>query len=53
MKVVLDLANGATQSHNPRAFDSLGAQVILPNAGDGMINHDAGSEYPKKVAAQR
>ena len=50
IKVVLDLANGATQRTTPMAFDSLGAQVILLNAGDGMINHDAGSECPQKVA---
>lgn len=52
MKVVLDLANGATQSTTPRAFEALGAEGVLLNAGDGMINLDAGSEFPRQ-AAQR
>ena len=45
MKVVIDLANGATKEISPMVLESFGAQVISINKGKGLINDEVGSEF--------
>jgi phosphoglucosamine mutase len=53
MRLVLDLANGATTSVAPRLFRELGFDVTLvADAPDGRnINRDCGSTHPERLAA--
>jgi phosphoglucosamine mutase len=53
MRLVLDLANGATTSVAPRLFRDLGFDVTLVgDAPDGRnINRDCGSTHPERLSA--
>lgn len=44
-KIVIDLANGATNEITPLCLKSFGAEVISINQGEGLINDQAGSEF--------
>ena len=52
MKVVLDLANGASQKTAEKIFKKLGAEVIkLNHSKDGReINKNCGALYPQRLA---
>ena len=47
LKIVADLANGATIETTPKALSRFGAQVYAVNEGEGIINERAGSEHPE------
>ncbi len=49
MSISIDAANGSTSSTSPEAFSRLGAAVTSVNTGDGIINDQAGSEFPSCV----
>jgi phosphoglucosamine mutase len=53
VKIVVDVANGATYKSTPCILRELGAQiVVLNNDPDGTnINRDCGSTYPQVIAA--
>ncbi len=44
LKIVADLANGATSFTTPKALRQFGADLICINQGEGEINCNAGSE---------
>lgn len=50
MKIVIDLANGATKEISPLVLESFGAQVISMNKGEGLINEQVGSEFTKGLS---
>jgi phosphoglucosamine mutase len=50
LKVVTDLANGATAQITPLAFKHFGANVLSINKGDGLINEQVGSEFTAGLA---
>lgn len=45
LKIVLDLANGATSQTTPKIFEQMGASVSCIHQGDGLINEQCGSEH--------
>ena len=47
LKIVADLANGATIETTTKALSRFGAQVYAVNEGEGIINERAGSEHPE------
>ena len=47
LKIVADLANGATSETTVKVFSHFGAEVFAMNQGDGIINDGVGSEHPE------
>lgn len=45
LKIVLDLANGATCHTTPQVLEEMGATIICIHRGCGTINDQCGSEY--------
>ena len=50
LKIVTDLANGATAQITPQALKHFGANVVSINQGDGLINEHVGSEFTEGLA---
>ena len=48
-RLVVDLSNGATFSLTSEILRSFGAEVFEINNGDGMINHQCGSEFVQRL----
>ena len=49
IRLVVDLSNGATCSLTPEILRSFGAEVFEINNGNGMINHQCGSEFVQRL----
>lgn len=50
MKIVIDLANGATKEVSPLVLKTFGAEVICMNSGEGLINDQVGSEFTEGLS---
>lgn len=50
IKIVIDLANGATKEISPVALRKFGADVICLNQGEGLINDEVGSEFTQGLS---
>ena len=49
IRLVVDLSNGATYKLTPEILRSFGAKVFEINNGDGIINHNCGSECVQRL----
>ena len=47
LKIVADLANGATSETTVKVLSHFGAEVFAMNQGEGIINDGVGSEHPE------
>ncbi len=47
LKIVVDLANGATSDTTAKALSHFGAEVCAIHKGEGVINDGVGSEHPE------